>query len=136
MNEVDDDEVGLSPETLQALMEFRLESDRKAATVSTGEDLPSEDFGMSQFWWDNSTSEILGREAVSTPLPGESSNERIGESDRKPRRIGILSAPSMFFGIQRLVQTGCLHGIAAKSDDVVLLEFDPRQSHKPLLLLL
>lgn len=122
----DDDEVGLSPETLQALMEFRLEADRKAATVSSGEELPSEDFGMSQFWWDDSTSELLGREAIETPLPGESRSENFGESDRKPRRIGILSAPSMFFGIQRLVQNGCLHGLAAKSDEIVLMEFDPR----------
>ena len=55
---------------------------------------------MSQFWWDDESAETLGQEALTCALPTEAGAEGAG----KRQRIGVLSAPSVWFGLDRLLK--------------------------------
>ena len=107
----------LSPETLAALqLHVKEETEDAAADLTNqaeepapGSTLPTEAFGMSQFWWDDESSEALGQEALDmvaamTPPPGASSNSgSSGTGSRGTRpRIAILSAPSVWAALQRI----------------------------------
>ena len=144
----------LSAETLAALQMHIAETDAAQAAASemlhsSAADqknaLPSEDFGMSQFWWDDASAEALGLEAISVSLPnlgGDGSNSSWRSSTREPRKIGILSAPSVWLALQRLLARGANDvselspnvsvafnaGISAsaRDDRHFLLEFDKR----------
>ena len=59
---------------------------------------------MSQFWWDDESAEALGQEALTCAQPslGEGGAEE-GPGKRR-QRIGVLSAPSVWFGLDRLLK--------------------------------
>jgi hypothetical protein len=118
-------EGSLSVETLAALRSHVAEqaapSDGSSVEASG---LPVEDFGMSQFWWDDDSADRLGQECLDIAMAIEVANGGGGGGGERCFRIGILSAPSVWFGIQRL--------LAARdaSDnvkfEVTLFEFDRR----------
>mmetsp|Transcript_89310 Transcript_89310/g.172994 ORF Transcript_89310/g.172994 Transcript_89310/m.172994 type:complete len:332 (+) Transcript_89310:14-1009(+) len=135
-------EGSLSPETLAALRSHVSEQASSPQLVDTNSPpemvLPVENFGMSQFWWDDESAERLGEElikvaqesrlATAIAVAETSSNGGGGsdwqESSKQPLRLAILSAPSVWFGIHRL--------LAAKEPairaefEVTLFEFDHR----------
>ena len=101
-------EGALSPAALAAL---RCHVDEKISAGSVG-GMPAEDFGMSQFWWDDASSDALGREALrelrrlDQPAagPGQGAGDTGAEgAPRRKRRIGVLSGPSVWFGLDRLL---------------------------------
>jgi hypothetical protein len=103
-------ELELSPETLAALKQHLVKVDVARAESSAGSDpLDTENFGLSQFWWSDESAELLGRESLLTPIPSMSGQ----------RKIALLSAPSVWFGIQRLHELGT-------NAAVRVLEFDSR----------
>lgn len=99
----------LSPGALAALREHVSAKDEANALASEGsvETLPTEDFGMSQFWWDDPSAEALGQEALDTGA----------------RSVAVLSAPSVYNGLQRLLRR---RPEAHPGVRVKLLEFDAR----------
>jgi hypothetical protein len=133
-------EGALSPGALAALRGHLAAKDASAAENLAGTDVPpSENYGMSQFWWDDASSEALGREALSTPslLSAQAAGGSSG-SGEGPRRVALLSAPSVWFALQRIQAQGSGAGdggasatasaAAAAAAEVQLLEFDRRFS--------
>lgn len=111
----------LSPGALAALQEHFHAKDEAAAQDAEGgvEVLPSEDFGMSQFWWDDRSAEALAQEAL----------------DLGATNVAILSAPSVYAGLQRILQrrqeaaaatVGGSEAPPSPPVSAVLLEYDPR----------
>ena len=84
---------------------------------------------MSQFWWDDSSAETLGQEALDCALAVDG-----GEGGGGRQRIGVLSAPSVWFGIDRLLKRQQAEAEAkgegavwaARRPEVLLLEYDTR----------
>ena len=116
-------EDALSPATLAALRSHVAE---QAETLDDGDSqqLPSEDFGMSQFWWDDDSSERLAMEAVHTPT-----GDGVALANSK-KMIAILSAPSVWFGLKRAQSAATVEGGADQSPicqaEATLLEYDKR----------
>ncbi|KAI0243037.1 EEF1A lysine methyltransferase 1 [Lamellibrachia satsuma] len=101
----------LSADTLQALLEF----DRKQGAVHLGQvsdlllqqeeeevaqEMPVEDWELSQFWYTEETAKVLATEAVSMAS-----------------RIACVSCPSLYLALLRIKPDTC---------DVVLFEYDSR----------
>ena len=89
----DDDAPQLSAETFAALKEFYQEEDQREAmknSAAPDEDIEafSEDWNLSQFWYDRDTSEILAKECV-----------RVAGAQGK---IACISAPSAYIAIRKL----------------------------------
>ncbi|CAM9885295.1 unnamed protein product [Phaeothamnion confervicola] len=94
-----DIEDALSPETLAALQSHRAAAAataRAADAVAAGGSLVSENFGLSQFWYDDNTQRTLATELLAEARGG---------------KIAILSAPSLMHGIELLgeAERGCVH---------------------------
>mmetsp|Transcript_2308 Transcript_2308/g.3221 ORF Transcript_2308/g.3221 Transcript_2308/m.3221 type:complete len:233 (+) Transcript_2308:126-824(+) len=92
-------EEGLSAATLAALQEHLAE---QACMVEEEDTLVKENFGMSQFWYDEQTAKRLAEELISK-CPNEG-------------RIAIISAPSVMHAMKEI----------SPEQDVVLLEYDRR----------
>jgi len=123
-------EVALSPEALAALSIHLADKDAgDSKTLEGTMEPPSENYGMSQFWWDDSSSEVLGEEALKMSLPpiGDAAGDSPSPS---PRRIALLSAPSVWFALQRIKANtsagSATMAAAAAASEVHLLEFDQR----------
>jgi EEF1A lysine methyltransferase 1 len=78
-------------------------------------ELPAENFKLSQFWFDEPSREMLAREALNAPLP-----DRQGAAADEPRRIALVSAPSIWYTIEALKKS---EGFPAS---VMVLDIDPR----------
>ncbi|XP_055353333.1 EEF1A lysine methyltransferase 1-like [Paramacrobiotus metropolitanus] len=104
----DDDPPALSEETLRALAEFRRE--QETGLLSGTDSLPvSENWQLSQFWYDESTCQMLAREVWESTEPGEA--------------ICCISCPSLFAALLKF------HGhdsVALRDREMVLLEYDDR----------
>ncbi|CAL8388865.1 EEF1A lysine methyltransferase 1 [Gadus morhua] len=111
MSDSDDDVPRLSADTLAALQEFYNETSHPDAPTAASADKFSvgavgEDWGMSQFWYDDVTATRLAEEVI----------QEAGDGGR----IACVSAPSVY---QKLKQ-----GVVEGSDRIsaVLLEYDRR----------
>lgn len=101
----------LSESTLAALRQFVTEKEIEEVPESAEEmiSLPKENLGMSQFWWDDASSDQLAKEAIDAAI------QTTGKA-----RIVILSAPSVWFAMQRIQRP---EGLEL---DVRLFEYDRR----------
>jgi hypothetical protein len=123
-------EIALSPEALAALSIHLADKDAGASKNLVGTmEPPSENYGMSQFWWDDISSEVLGEEALKMSLP-PSDDATGGSTSPSPPRIALLSAPSVWFALQRIKAktsaSSATMATAAAASEVQLLEFDQR----------
>lgn len=95
-------EEGLSAATLAAL-QAHLATQAEEAEQQDGESLVKENFGMSQFWYDDDTAQAIAQELLlQCPEEGQ---------------IAIISAPSVMHALKE---------IAPEKENVVLLEYDRR----------
>ena len=109
----------LSPETMAALRSHLIQADAAASADELAEasfTMPSEDFRMSQFWWDEASSDLLAREAMATAAA--------------PRCLGVLSAPSVFLAVERFAAVGGELAEVAAATKPLLLEYDRRFASK------
>ena len=94
-NEDNDDVPTLSAETFAALQQFYKEEDERESIKLSTKDNPAicdmssfnEDWNLSQFWYDDQTSETLARECVR--IAGEQG------------KIACISAPSAYTAIKK-----------------------------------
>ena len=94
-NEDNDDVPTLSAETFAALQQFYKEEDERESIKLSTKDNPAicdmssfnEDWNLSQFWYDDKTSEILAKECI-----------RIAGTGGK---IACISAPSAYTAIKK-----------------------------------
>ena len=94
-NEDNDDVPTLSAETFAALQQFYKEEDERESIKLSTKDNPAicdmssfnEDWNLSQFWYDDQTSETLARECVR--IAGEQG------------KIACISAPSAYAAIKK-----------------------------------
>eukprot|EP00615_Pteridomonas_danica_P006866 CAMPEP_0114374686 /NCGR_PEP_ID=MMETSP0101-20121206/35810_1 /TAXON_ID=38822 ORGANISM="Pteridomonas danica, Strain PT" /NCGR_SAMPLE_ID=MMETSP0101 /ASSEMBLY_ACC=CAM_ASM_000211 /LENGTH=216 /DNA_ID=CAMNT_0001528567 /DNA_START=32 /DNA_END=679 /DNA_ORIENTATION=+ len=114
-NELLSCESELSSFAMAALAEFRLENKIEEEDTSN---IPKEDFGMSQFWWDDESSDMLAREAFSAPLPTQTA----ASEDEKdfPRRVCLMSSPSIWYAVERLKKSEDGFNL-----DATVLDIDP-----------
>nr|CAG4641063.1 EOG090X0ABW [Eulimnadia texana] len=106
-----DSEPELSSHTLSALNEFLSEKKEREERISqiaaaglVSEDVDiEEDWQLSQFWYDDKTSETLAKEVIR--VAGDSGN------------IACISCPSVYRVLRKIKPENCI---------VKLLEFDPR----------
>lgn len=128
----DDDPVALRPDTLAALRAFLAERDAEADNAAREADdggvalLTSEDWQLSQFWYDAETSTFLADEvarccsaaaSAAVQLHGSSSGDARDNGDVT---VAFLSSPSAYKAFR---SRGSTPGVSA-----VLLEYDPRFS--------
>ncbi|XP_065184638.1 EEF1A lysine methyltransferase 1-like [Sycon ciliatum] len=105
MSSDSDDEPQLSAHALEALKEFYTEN--QASAESNAEQMPSENWQLSQFWYDEETATALAEEAIREAGPSG--------------RIACISCPTTYYKLQSIKPEGCR---------AVLLEFDERfQQH-------
>ncbi|XP_033634997.1 EEF1A lysine methyltransferase 1-like [Asterias rubens] len=106
MSDSDDEVPQLSAETMAALQEFYSSQAKtqSSESESQGSNI-SENWNLSQFWYDEVTSDILAKEAL----------EVAGESGR----IACVSSPTLYQKLQQVKPPSCT---------TILLEFDKRFS--------
>jgi hypothetical protein len=102
----------LSEETRAALEEHLREKKQMSANVKKGD--IGEDFGLSQFWYDEASSKKLAEEAIEM--------SKIAKGDRPGKcRIACVSCPSIYKAIKVLLGSS-----STDEFEVVLFEYDKR----------
>ena len=100
----------LSADTLAALKEHQNEVEHKKVLDANPSNELSEDFGMSQFWYDDATRQLLAEEVLS--LGGTRQAD-----DKSTKLIACISAPSVFLTLQKM---------NLENTEVILFEYDNR----------
>ncbi|CAL1370900.1 unnamed protein product [Linum trigynum] len=114
----DDDAPTLSSHALEALKEFLAEQNRSGAVreeeEGTGEpavELVSEDWRLSQFWYDQTTAETVAREVITLCRDDSAAGGTVDS-----RRVACIACPTLYAYIKKI----------DPSLSVQLLEYDER----------
>lgn len=155
-DENDDEAITLSASTLAALAEFQNEEKERqekfeklySAAESQFDDLNEdkqlkkiedfqEDWNLSQFWYSKETSDLLARESLKAAGVDVTNLSAYLESHEEPKRIAIISAPSVYSSILDIIDRirkqapedimqKVIDGCQKLLDNIYLLEFDSR----------
>ncbi|PAV64006.1 hypothetical protein WR25_04926 isoform A [Diploscapter pachys] len=131
--EIEDDEIRLPDDTLEILKQFQEEQLKRAELEQSGEAEISEDWQLSQFWYDEATTTALAREVgiaarnrFETDRENAESNsgtcgsENCGPTEMGPLMVACVASPTLMNGILELEE------FKSNQLDVRLFEFDER----------